>query len=128
MTPTVCAGDRLLLWTLGAASRAGPGDLVTFREPAGERQLLKRVVAVTGQTVELVDGRLVVDGQPRDEAFVDLESVDGTFFGPVTVGRGRVFVLGDAREHSIDSRDFGDVRRSALNGIVLRRLAGGCPS
>lgn len=126
MTPTICAGDRLLLWTLGAGSRAGPGDVVSFRDPAGDRSLLKRVVAVTGQTVEIADGRLVVDGQPQDEAFVDLESVDGTFFGPVTVGRRSVFVLGDAREHSVDSRDFGDVQRSALTGILVSRLTGGC--
>lgn len=126
MAPTICAGDRLLVWTLGAGSRAGPGDVVTLRAPAGGPALLKRVVAQAGQTVELVDGRLVVDGRPQDEAFVDLESVDGTFFGPVTVRRGAVFVLGDARELSVDSRDFGDVPRSALTGIVVRRLGGGC--
>lgn len=124
MEPTVCAGDRVLLWTAGAGSRAGSGDVVMLRDPSGEGMLLKRVVAVTGQTVEVVDGRLVVDGRRQDEPFVDLESVDGTFFGPLTVGRDRVFVLGDEREHSIDSRDFGAVPRRALTGIMLRRLAG----
>ena len=126
MVPTACPGDRLLLWTLSAGSRAGRGDVVTLREPGSGRRLVKRVVAVAGQSVEVVDGRLVVDAQPQDEEFVDLESVDGTFFGPVIVGPGRVFVLGDAREHSVDSRDFGDVPRSALTGILLRRLGSGC--
>ena len=127
MSPTVCPGDRVLLWTLGAGSRASAGDVVTLREPATGRGLLKRVVAVAGQTVEVVDGRLVVDGHPEDESYVDLESVDGTFFGPVTVGSGSVFVLGDRREHSIDSRDFGDVPRSAVTGVVLRQLTSRCP-
>lgn len=127
MAPTVCAGDRLLLWSFGARSLAGRGDVVTLREPAGARVLLKRVVAVAGQTVELVDGHLVVDGRLQDESYVDLESVDGTFFGPVTVSSGSVFVLGDRREHSIDSRDFGDVPRSAVTGIVLRQLTRRCP-
>lgn len=127
MAPTVCVGDRLLLWSFGARSLAGRGDVVTLREPAGARVLLKRVVAVAGQTVELVDGHLVVDGRLQDESYVDLESVDGTFFGPVTVGSGSVFVLGDRREHSIDSRDFGDVPRSAVTGVVLRQLTSRCP-
>jgi signal peptidase I len=127
MVPTVCAGDRLLLLTPRAASRARRGDLVTFREPGpGAQSLLKRVVAVAGQTVELVDGRLLVDGQPQDEAYVDAESVDGTFFGPVEVRPERVFVLGDDREHAVDSRDFGDVPRAALTGTVVGRLTGSC--
>lgn len=126
MSPTICAGARLLVWTVGAGRRAEPGDVVTLRDPSGGGALLKRVVAVTDQQVELFDGRLLVDGQPQDEDFVDLESVDGTFFGPVTVGRESVFVLGDERERSLDSRDFGDVRRADLTGVVLHRMGGAC--
>lgn len=127
MRPTVCEGDRLLMWTVQAGSLAGRGDLVVLRAPDGAR-LLKRLVAESGQSVEVVDGRLVVDGRPQAESFVDLESVDGTSFGPVTVGMGRVFVLGDDRENSIDSRDFGDVPRSRVVGLVLAPVGGTCPA
>ena len=62
------------------------------------------------------------------ERFVDLESVYGTSFGPVTVGPDSVFVLGDDREHSIDSRDFGDVPRSRVVGLLLPPVGGTCRS
>lgn len=127
MRPTVCEGDRLLVWTVRAGALAGRGDLVVLRATDGAR-LLKRLVAVGGQSVEVVDGRLVVDGRPQDERFVDLESVDGTSFGPVTVAPGSVFVLGDDREHSIDSRDFGDVPRSRVVGVLLPPVGGTCRS
>jgi len=127
MRPTVCEGDRLLIWTAGAGSVAGRGDLVVVRAPDGAR-LLKRLVAETGQSVEVVDGRLVVDGRAQDEPFVDLESVDGTSFGPVTVGPDSVFVLGDDRERSVDSRDFSDVPRSRVVGLLLAPVRGTCPA
>lgn len=126
MTPTVCTGDRLLVLRAGASDAAAAGDLVTFADPVAGEATLKRVVAVGGQTVQMKDAVLYVDDRPLDEPYVDLATIDGTYFGEVTVPPGSVFVMGDEREHSIDSRDYGPVRRAALDGRVLHRLWSGC--
>ena len=126
MMPTLCPGARGLAWTPGAGAIADRGDVVTVREPDGRRVLVKRVVAVAGDTVEVYDGRLLVNRLPQTEEYVDLEAVDGTFFGPVDVATGTVFVMGDEREHSVDSRDFGALPRKQVTGIVLVRGGGEC--
>jgi len=128
MAPTFCAGDRLVVVRAGAGGAAEAGDVVTFRrEEDGVRsEWLKRVVAVEGQTVRVDDAVLVVDGSPVAEPYVDLRTVDGTFYQTVTVGQDSVFVLGDSREFSVDSRDFGAVTRSSITGRVAGRLWSGC--
>ena len=100
------------------------GDLVlgekvtTFESPLtpGET-LVKRVVAVGGQTVELVDGRVVVDGRVLEEPYVgdapteslsDLAGSAGITY-PYTVPEGSGWVMGDNRTNSKDSRYFGPV-------------------
>ena len=126
MWPTVCAGDRVVLLKLGAGSRADRGDLVFLTRPGTDDPLLKRVVAVAGQSVEIYDGALRVDGAPVEESYVDLDTVDGTFFGPVQVPDEAVFVLGDDRESSVDSRDFGPVPLDRVRGEVLTTLGSAC--
>ena len=126
MVPTLCPGARGLTWTPGAGALADRGDVVTVREPEGRSILVKRVVAVAGDTVEVYDGRLLVNRLPQTEEYVDLEAVDGTFFGPVDVATGTVFVMGDEREHSVDSRDFGALPQEQVTGIVLVRGGGEC--
>jgi len=126
MAPTVCSGQRVLVWGLGASERAAHDDLVTFQDPRDGDDTLKRVVAVGGQTVEVWDGTLKVDGRAVVEPYLDMESVDGMFFGPVRVPDEAVFVLGDSRERSIDSRDFGAVPRELISGVVFARFGTGC--
>lgn len=126
MAPTVCAGDRLLVLRAGDDPRVG--DLVVFDEPVEGAATLKRVVAEEHQRVEIRDAVLHVDGRRVDEPYVDRETVDGTYFGPVTVPDGSVFVMGDEREFSVDSRDYGAIRRTDLDGMVLGTLwSAGCP-
>jgi signal peptidase I len=122
MLPTLAAGDRVVANKL--AYRFGDpevGDLIVLKNPTGEI-LAKRVVAFGGQRVEIRDGVLHVDRRPRKEPYVDYDMVDGFFFGPVTVPEGRIFVLGDNRGDSEDSRDFGAVPRDALIGRVDLRI------
>jgi signal peptidase I len=126
MAPTVCRGDRLLILRAGA-SDAERGELVTFHDPVDDEPTLKRVVAVEGQVVQIKDGLLYVDGQQVLEEYVDQASIDGTYYRQVIVGKGLVFVLGDERERSVDSRDYGPISRSSIDGRVLTRLWSGCP-
>jgi signal peptidase I len=123
MAPTIARGDRVvvdkLVWRL---RDLGPGDLVTFSSPVDGERLVKRVVAVAGDTVALEDAVLVVNGRPVREPYVDHSRIDGTYFGPVTVPPGHLFVLGDNRFGSIDSRVYGPVPLDAVTGRVLAVL------
>jgi signal peptidase I len=126
MAPTICDGDRLVVSKLGSADDLGRDDLVVFRSPADGDRAVKRVVAVEGQRVEIRDGVLFVDRERRDEAYVDPATMDGAFFGPTVVDEGAVFLLGDHREVSIDSRDYGAVPRDLVEGRVLTTLWSSC--
>ena len=94
-----------------------PGELIAFDGPRGT--MVKRVVGVGGDSVAIVDATLYVNGEPRDEPYTDPRALDGVFFGPVNVPPGHVFVLGDNRFRSIDSRAFGSVPLEAVKGRVL---------
>ncbi|MFA4840191.1 MAG: signal peptidase I [Agrococcus sp.] len=120
MEPTVMQGSTLLVSRLHApADRSDAGRLVVFRSPEDGRSTVKRLVAVAGQTVAIRDGVLYVDGAAVREPYVDPSRVDGTFFGLMQVPAGHVFVLGDNRAVSTDSRDFGAVPVEDLIGAVL---------
>jgi signal peptidase I len=123
MMPTLRPGDRVvvdkLAYLLGEPRR---GDLVVFHQPRDGGLLLKRVVAVGGQLVGIEDGVLHVDGRAVAEPFVNRRLVDSVYFGPVRVPRDAVFVMGDRREDSVDSRSFGAVPRTLLVGRVDLRI------
>ena len=122
MEPTYRPGDHLLVRSWGAG-RDLPrrGDVVVVQVPDGG-DLVKRVAAVAGDEVGIADGLLVVDGVEVKEPYLDQASVDGTWFGPVVVPPGHVFVLGDHRGDSVDSRRFGPIPVSAVRGTVVARL------
>lgn len=95
------------------------GDVLSVRMPSGD-YYVKRVVAVGGDTVDIKQGKLYVNGEKMDEHYVNGETekkVGGVEF-PYTVEEGKVFVMGDNREESMDSRDFGAVIRKQIKGKV----------
>jgi signal peptidase I len=120
MTPTFGPGDLVLV-------ERDPGpvqrrDIVVVRDPQGGEQLVKRVVAVGGDRLRLEDGVLVVDDEPVCEPTIDPDRIDGVFFRTVTVPAGELFLLGDDRRDSVDSRDFGTVAESEVLGLVRARV------
>ena len=119
MEPAVPQGSTVLLYKPGAQlGGLEAGELVVFSSPEDGRPTLKRAVAFGGQTVAIEDAILVVDGAPQPEPGIDHSRIDGTYFGPVTVPAGHVFVLGDNRSGSIDSRSYGSVPLENLQATV----------
>ncbi|MFF2548239.1 signal peptidase I [Kitasatospora sp. NPDC058063] len=124
MHPTLRAGDTVLARKVGGGD-IGRGDVVVFRDQAwGGELMVKRVVAVGGDTVATTgaDYRLTVNGQPVDEPYLATQGRQGASFS-VTVPQGRLFLLGDNRMGSLDSRthlevDDGTVPAEAVEARV----------
>ena len=126
MAPTICAGDLIVASRTGAGTELADGDIVVFASPADGAKTVKRVVAQAGESVAIDNANLLVNGQPVAEPWVDKSRIPGLYFGPETVPAGSVFVLGDDRELSIDSRAYGPVAADAITGKLLISLPSGC--
>lgn len=85
--------------------------------------LLKRVVAVEGDLVEVKDGRVHIDGREVPEARISLDAGGGPDLAPVRVPRGKVLLLGDNRGNSRDGRTFGFVDRERVLGRAVSVVA-----
>ncbi|MCL2287091.1 MAG: signal peptidase I [Firmicutes bacterium] len=117
MIPMVQDGDLLLFYRLNKNYAAGDLLLLDFR---GQRQI-RRVVASAGDTVDIVENGLVINGalKHEPEIFQETWRYDNGLTFPLTVGEGQVFVLGDARERAADSRVYGPVNTSDTLGTVI---------
>lgn len=90
------------------------GEATGLSTPRSE--FIKRVVAVAGEVVEVRAGRAIVDGLPLDEPYARILGDGGPDHGPATVPPGHVFVLGDNRDFSRDSRSFGPIPTDEIVG------------
>ncbi|MBU1700359.1 MAG: signal peptidase I [Candidatus Eisenbacteria bacterium] len=95
-----------------------PGDIVIFKHPTEKVDLIKRCIALAGQTVEMKAKQVFVDGEPLDEPYA--QHVDPGYlhrrddFGPFVVPAEHIFVLGDNRDRSNDSRFLGPISDKAI--------------
>lgn len=141
MVPTIEVDDRVMVNKLafhwGDPER---GDIVVFRDPAepdieesfpeavirsvmeaigirtrGRDDLIKRVIGLPGETIVIEGNRVLVDGEPIAEPYIDT-GVTMADEGPFVVGPEEVFVMGDNREFSFDSRRFGPIPLEDLIG------------
>ena len=119
MVPTLEVGDRVFVNKFIYHFREPErGDIVVFRSVEGdEEDLIKRVVAVSGDEVAVEDGRLLVNGEPQSEPYLNRAfPPDESSYGPTRVPEGEVFVMGDNRANSRDSRFFGPVPLENIEG------------
>lgn len=126
MEDTIKVGDMVFSEKVTYYTRAPRyGDIVTFADPeVAGRTLIKRVIATGGQTVDLVDGYVYVDGVKLDEPYTEgkpsyplyrtANDTEITF--PYTVPEGEIWVMGDNRTSSQDSRYFGSIKASTITG------------
>lgn len=117
MEPTLMPGDRILVNKfVYRFEEPKQGDIVVFIAPhdSAKRDFIKRVVAVAGQEVAVRGGELVVDGRPVREPYV--VSTNGSDYGPLRVPEDAVFVMGDNRQNSSDSRVFGPLPEKDILG------------
>jgi len=115
-------GKRLFHCRFPAIREPRRGDVIVFRSPEHPRQdLIKRCVAVEGQTVELIDNQLYVDGVLSREPFTKyvFGSRPDRHFGPFKVPAGHLFMMGDNRDNSADSRAWGPLDKKLIAGKAM---------
>jgi signal peptidase I len=97
------------------------GDVIVFDAPDDGTRLIKRIVAVGGDRLEVRDGHVFVNGRPGDtKAALQLRLGGGPDVAPTRVPAGHVFVMGDFRGNSRDSRFFGFVREDEIYARAAR--------
>jgi signal peptidase I len=142
MEPNLLIGDHLLVNKFVSAPTLSSvessllpideirrGDIIVFKHPrTPERDLIKRTIGLPGETIELRDKRVYVDGKPLDEPYAqyllaagpnDLAADVRRKFGPITVPPGHYFMMGDNRDNSEDSRYWGALSREYVKGKAL---------
>jgi signal peptidase I len=114
MEPNLHDGEYVLIDKI--SYRVHPperGDVVVFARP-NERDFIKRVIGVPGDTVEVRGGQVWVNGRALDEPYISQPT--RSEMGPTTVAPGSYFVMGDNRNNSSDSRAFGAVSQDDIVG------------
>jgi signal peptidase I len=124
MVPTLQYGDRVLVNKfIYRFTEPERGDVVVFKSVQGDDQdLIKRVVGLPGDEISVRKGRLLVNGEPQREPFVNKGLPDRSFYAPTTVPKDHVFVMGDNRANSQDSRVFGPVPMENIEGEAFLRF------
>jgi signal peptidase I len=128
MEPTVEPGDEVLTVPVVTYAR---GNIVVFTPPPAwlvdttAPPFIKRVIGLPGDTVEVRDGAVFLNGTRLDEPYVFANEPTTAQSEPATwtVGAGQLFVLGDHRSGSADSRSFGTIPASTVLGVAIRRCS-----
>ncbi|MGI6722520.1 MAG: signal peptidase I [Anaerovoracaceae bacterium] len=120
MIPTLHNKDYILL-SRQAYNLSEPkhGQIVVFPVADGELYI-KRVIGLPGEVVEIRDGNVYVDGKVTDQSFTEDNATNGDM--KVKVPQGQLFVMGDNRFNSEDSRYIGTIRIDDVKGVVLLRV------
>jgi signal peptidase I len=124
MLPTLQIGDHILVSKFVYALRPiQRGDVIVFKFPQDEsRDFIKRVIALPGETLEIRGTQVIINGKPLSEPYADysdstlLRSLERDRLGPLVVPPGHLFMMGDNRDHSMDSRVWGFLDQAKVKG------------
>ncbi len=124
MSPELLDGERILVNKfLYRFADIGRGDVVVFWYPEDPKlSFIKRVVGLPGETVEVRNGKVYVDGILIDEPYVVMNNADRRSFASQEIRPGHYFVLGDNRRGSNDSRSWGLVPERYISGKAFVRI------
>ena len=128
MLPTLLIGDHILVEKFGPRfTSLARGDVIVFPYPHDEdRDFIKRIVGLPGEVLEIREGQVYINGEPLSEPYAIYKDPGrsrsprspGGSYGPVTVPQRKLFVLGDNRDQSQDSRHWGFLDVSKVSGRV----------
>lgn len=120
MRPTLEEGDRILLNRLSYRfGEPAAGDVIVFHSPINpDEDLVKRIVGIPGDRVSVSGGKLYVNGEAQDEPYLLEQDFNGED-AEVEVLDGEVFVMGDNRNDSGDSRSFGTIPQDSIIGSAF---------
>jgi len=127
MYPTLDEGDRVLVNKLSyKLHEVNRGDLVVFERPDGSpesdiKDLIKRVIGLPGETIEAREGVIFIDGRELDEPYL-VDGVTTENLPKQEIPDGHVFVMGDNRGDSADSRAFGAIDEDTIVGRAFVKV------
>ncbi|MFR5856937.1 MAG: signal peptidase I [Bacilli bacterium] len=116
MNKTLENGQILLLYKLGSIKRF---DIVVLDEEIEDEIIIKRIIGMPNDTVEIKNGKIYVNDEEIEEEYAYGQTSD---YDKITLGDDEYFILGDNRPISKDSRYFGPVKKDEIIGKVIFRL------
>ncbi|MDQ3303399.1 MAG: signal peptidase I [Actinomycetota bacterium] len=125
MVPTLEVGDRVLANKfIYRFTEPDKGDIVVFDsvDENDDQTLIKRVVGKAGDEIQVQDGVLYVNDEPQEEPYLNEETPFAGSYGPTEVPDRNIFVMGDNRGNSADSRVFGPLPLENLKGEAFARF------
>jgi signal peptidase I len=120
MEPSLHESDRLFVSNVDLMTDAiSRGEIVVLSAPGDNETVVKRVIGLPGETVEVYNGVVYIDGAPLHESYIE---VHARFNGRWEIREHEYFVLGDNRNNSRDSSEYGPVDISRITGVVKFRF------
>lgn len=120
MDPQLHPEDRLFATSIDVMTRSiSRGAVVTLSSPRDGESVIKRVIGLPGEMVEISGGQVYINGVPLYEDYINEKP---TYSGEWVLGTDEYFVLGDNRNHSLDSADYGPVPYNLIHGVVKFRF------
>lgn len=131
MLNTLRDGEHLLISNFLYEPKAG--DIIVCQLEAEQEEkfphispkepLIKRIIATEGQSVKIIDGEVYVDGNKIEENYISRDGIDSILYmQEITVSKNHVFIMGDHRNDSLDSRYFGEIDSRLIIGRVILRI------